>query len=101
MTNKQTAVAFIERINAHDVPGLGELMSADHTFIDAHGNQVSGKEKIIAGWRGDFEWFSDYYIEVTDEFQQDENFALFGFAGGALKTKKVRAGVCPRPGKPS
>ena len=36
MTNKQTILAFIDRINAHNVEGLGELMSDDHTFIDAH-----------------------------------------------------------------
>jgi ketosteroid isomerase-like protein len=88
MTSKQTILAFIDRINAHDVQGLGELMSADHTFIDAHGNQVSGKEKMIAGWRGYFEWFPDYHIEVTDQFQQGDNFALFGFAGGTFKNQE-------------
>ena len=88
MTNKQTTLAFIERINAHDVQGLGELMSDGHTFIDAHGNQVSGKEKMIAGWRGYFEWFPDYYIEVTDAFEQGEELALFGFAGGTFKNKE-------------
>ena len=87
MTNKQTILAFIERINAHDVEGLGLLMSDDHTFIDAHGNQVSGKEKMIAGWRGYFEWFPDYYIEVTDTFEQGESLALFGFAGGSFKSQ--------------
>ena len=35
---KDTVLAFIDRINAHDVEGLAELMSDDHTFIDAHGN---------------------------------------------------------------
>jgi len=48
MTGKQTILAFIDRINAHDVEGLGSLMSDHHTFIDAHGNEVNGKEKMIA-----------------------------------------------------
>ncbi len=48
-TMRETILAFIDRINAHDAEGLGALMSDDHTFIDAHGNQVSGKEKMIAG----------------------------------------------------
>jgi ketosteroid isomerase-like protein len=95
MANKQTILAFIERINAHDVPGLGELMSDDHTFIDAHGNQVSGKERMIAGWRGYFEWFPDYYIEVTDSFEQGENFALFGFAGGTFKNQEGQSWRLP------
>jgi ketosteroid isomerase-like protein len=88
MTNKQTILDFIERINAHDVEGLGLLMSDDHTFIDAHGNQVSGKEKMTAGWRGYFDWFPDYYIEVTDTFEQGESLALFGFAGGSFKSRE-------------
>src|SRR6266700_44952 len=43
--------AFIDRINAHDIGELGELMSDNHTFIDAHGNEVTGKEKMTVGWR--------------------------------------------------
>jgi len=88
MTNKQTILAFIARITAHDIDGLAALMSDDHTFIDAHGNEVSDKEKMIAGWRGYFEWFPDYSIEITDTFERDDTFALFGFAGGSFKGKQ-------------
>src|SRR5882724_738836 len=91
MTNKETMLAFIERINAHDVEGIGALMSDDHTFIDAHGNQVTGREKMIAGWRGYFAWFPDYFIEVTDVFDDGERLALFGFAGGSFKGKQAAA----------
>jgi len=62
-------------------------MSNDHIFIDAHGNQVSGKEKMIAGWRAYFDWLPDYLIEITDVFENDDQFALFGFAGGSYKDK--------------
>jgi len=51
-------------------------------------NQVSGKEKMIAGWRGYFEWFPDYYIEVTEVFEDEDKLALFGFAGGTFKNKE-------------
>ena len=88
MTNTQTILALIDRINAHDVEALSALMSYDHTFIDAHGKQVSGREKMIAGWRGYFEWFPDYYIEVTDVFEDDDRLALFGFAGGRFKNNE-------------
>jgi len=87
MTNRETIQAFIDRINAHEVEGLGELMSENHTFIDAHGNKVTGREKMIAGWRGYFEWFPDYYIEVNLTFEDGEAFAMFGFAGGSFKGK--------------
>ena len=92
---KETVLAFIDRINAHDVEGLGALMSDDHTFIDAHGNQVSGREKMIAGWRGYFEWFPDYFIEVTDVFGDDDKLALFGFAGGSFKGKQSESWRLP------
>ena len=82
MSNQQTVRAFIGRINAHDVEGLSALMSKDHTFIDAHGNQVCGREKMIAGWRGYLEWFPDYNLEVTEVFEESDSLALFGFAGG-------------------
>ena len=119
MSNKRTLLAFIDRINAHDVEGLAELMSDDHTFIDAHGNQVSGREKMIAGWRGYFEWFPDYYIEVNEVFEgrdalgrdeasgvvegreNGETFALFGFAGGSFKAKQSECWRLPAAWKAS
>ena len=85
---KETILAFVGRINAHDIEGLAALMSDDHTFIDAHGNQVSGKVKMIAGWRAYFKWFPDYHIEITDVFESGESAALFGFAGGSYSGKQ-------------
>jgi ketosteroid isomerase-like protein len=98
---KETALAFTDRINAHDVEGLGTLMSDDHVFIDAHGNEVRGKERMITGWRGYFDWFSDYYIEITDIFEEGERLALFGFAGGSFKNKKAESWRLPAAWKAS
>ncbi|HSQ24905.1 MAG TPA: nuclear transport factor 2 family protein [Pyrinomonadaceae bacterium] len=81
----ETIQAFVDSINRHDVASLAKLMSGDHVFIDAHGNETHGKETMTAGWRGYFEWFPDYYIEVADVFDNGENFAMFGFAGGSFK----------------
>jgi len=81
----ETIQAFIDSINAHDVESLGKLMSDDHVFVDAHGNEMRGKETMTAGWRGYFEWFPNYYIEVSDIFENGEAFAMFGFAGGSFK----------------
>ena len=96
----QTIQAFVDRINAHDVEGLGALMTDDHTFIDAHGNEVNGKEKMVPGWHGYFEWFPDYYIEVTDVFagpnsEAGQTLAMFGFAGGSFKGKESEAWRLP------
>jgi ketosteroid isomerase-like protein len=90
MNSRETLEAFIEGINSHDDHTLGELMTNDHTFVDAHGNEVHGKDSMIGGWRGYFEWFPDYRIEVNEIFEGEvtesgQNFALFGFAGGSFK----------------
>jgi ketosteroid isomerase-like protein len=100
-TNKQTILAFIDRINAHDADGLGALMSDDHTFIDAHGNQVSGKDKMTPGWRAYFAWFPDYFIEVTDVFEEGDQLALFGFAGGSFQGKPTESWRLPAAWKAS
>jgi len=95
MTNNETILVFIERINAHDADGLGALMSDDHTFIDAHGNQVRGKDKMVPGWTGYFSWFPDYYIEIADVFEAGDKLALFGFAGGSFQGKETESWRLP------
>ena len=94
-TMNETIQAFVDCINAHDLEALGELMSDGHTFVDAHGNQVAGKDKMVEGWRGYFEWFPDYYIEVTDVIENCETFAMFGFAGGSFKGKESESWRLP------
>jgi ketosteroid isomerase-like protein len=101
MTNKQIILAFIERINAHNVEGLAALMSDDHTFIDAHDNRINGRETMVSGWRGYLEWFPDYSIEITDVFEDGDNFALFGFAGGSFKAKQSEGWRLPAAWKAS
>ena len=85
MTNRELIIAFVAAINARAPDVLAELMSADHTFIDAHGNEVVGREKMRAGWAGYFEWFPDYEIELAQIFEHGEEFGLFGYAGGSFK----------------
>lgn len=101
MTTRETIFAFIDRINAHDADGLGALMNDDHIFIDAHGNQVRGRNKMIPGWRGYFAWFPDYYIEVTDVFEAGDRFALFGFVGGSFQGKPTESWRLPAAWKAS
>jgi ketosteroid isomerase-like protein len=38
------ALAFVERINDHDVDGLVALMTEDHCFVDGLGQVVRGRE---------------------------------------------------------
>jgi len=59
MTNRELILAFVDAINARAPDALARLMSDDHTFIDAHGKEVVGRDKMLTGWRGYFEWFGD------------------------------------------
>ena len=60
---KSTILAFVEKINAHDVEGLADLMSENHLFVDSLGSVQKGREKMREGWRGYFTLFPDYNIQ--------------------------------------
>jgi limonene-1,2-epoxide hydrolase len=79
---KETIIQFIAAINAHNINALAALMTDDHLFVDAHNNQVKGKDKMLAGWQFYFNWFPDYTIEVENILGGPNQFALFGFAQG-------------------
>lgn len=54
------AVRFNECINRRDPDALSELMSHDHSFVDAEGGVISGRQPCLDGWRVFFASFSDY-----------------------------------------
>jgi ketosteroid isomerase-like protein len=95
MTPKEIVLAFVDAVNAHSVERLGELMTDDHTFIEPHGNKVTGREAMLAGWRGYFAWFPDYQIEMSDIFERENTFAMFGFAAGSFKGSADRKWLIP------
>jgi ketosteroid isomerase-like protein len=87
--DKKIVYDFVNAINEHNVDTIYSLMTDDHKFVDAHGNEVSGKDKMKAGWTGYFQWFPDYKIEITDIFSQSDTLAAFGFASGTFKGIKT------------
>ena len=89
MTQRETFEAFVERINAQDPDGLAELMSEDHTFIDALAYRVVGREAMRKGWIGYFSMVPDYWIECETVLSRGSTVAAFGRAGGTY----VRDGV--------
>lgn len=86
---KRIVYYFVEAINKHDIEKIYALMTDDHVFIDAHGNQVEGKDKMKWGWAGYFQLFPDYKIEISDIFENGETIAAFGFAEGTFKGLKT------------
>lgn len=107
---KKIVLNFIEAINRHDVEEIYDLMTDDHKFIDAHGNEVSGRDIMKTGWAGYFDKFPDYLIETNDIFMKPAQEAIqtgkanlkvklfynrndyivaFGFASGTYKGIKT------------
>ena len=76
---------FVEFINKHNIEGMAGLMSDDYTFIDAHNNRISGKDKMTVSWKLYFDWFPDYTIEICDIIQGGNCIAMFGYANGTYK----------------
>jgi ketosteroid isomerase-like protein len=81
----QVVYHFVHAINTKNLERLAELMTDNHVFIDAHGQEVIGKKQMIAGWKGYFEWFPDYKIEITELFENDRTVVAFGYAGGSYR----------------
>lgn len=76
------ALRFANEINRHDVDGLIGLVSDDHLFVDALGQEVHGREKLRAAWKAYFELFPDYHMDVRETFQNGRVVALLGTASG-------------------
>jgi ketosteroid isomerase-like protein len=85
---RDVALAFVHRINHHDVGGLVALMSKDHRFVDGLGQEVKGREQMEKGWSGYFSWFPDYSINVDDVLSDGNMVAMFGTAEGTYAAKE-------------
>ena len=84
MTEVETALAFLERINLRDQDQLAELMTEDHVFIDSLGGEVRGREKMRTGWQGYFAMCPDYWVSRESIFANGKQVAIFGEAGGTI-----------------
>ncbi len=87
--NKQIVEDFIHAINEHDVDKIYSLMEDRFKFVDTYGNEEIGKDHMKKSWVEYFKWFSDYKIEITDTFANDNVFVILGFASGSYKNKKA------------
>ena len=83
---RATARGFVERINAQDVSALERLMTDDHTFIDASGRAITGRETMIAEWREFFRRFPGYRITCETVIDGGDVIAMFGVASGGSRS---------------
>src|SRR3984957_8102267 len=86
------AMAFVTKINEHDVDGLVALMTSDHVFVDALNATFRGADQMRQGWKSYFAMFPDYAIEVIDELDRGNLVAMFGKARGTFAVN----GLLPR-----
>ena len=78
---------FAAAINSHDLEKIAALMSDDHTFIDAHGNEMTGKEMMKGGWGSYFQLFPDYYVEIEGIVTNADLAVAYGYAGAGVGEK--------------
>jgi ketosteroid isomerase-like protein len=83
MTPIEVVMQFIDRINAHDLPGLCALLASDHCFTDSLGEEVRGRSAMCAAWRQYFVMVPDYRIVPTRYFVDASTVAIFGTAEGS------------------
>jgi ketosteroid isomerase-like protein len=91
MTDYEIVQAFVKAINDHDVDKIYDLMPENHVFIDGYGNKHVGINGMKEGWQNYFQMFPDYIIEITDIFEQNSVYGLFGHASATYKNTKDKS----------
>ncbi|MBK6878714.1 MAG: Type 1 glutamine amidotransferase-like domain-containing protein [Ignavibacteria bacterium] len=84
----KTAIAFVEKINEHDIEGLAGLMTDDHKFIDSMDNIVTGKDEMTEAWKGFLSWFPHYEISIVNTLMSGDSVGFFGRARGTFGKKR-------------
>jgi len=86
--SKQVVIDFIDAINKHDIDRMFDLMTEDHIFINSHGKRSEEKKSMKQGWKGYFEFFPDYTIEITEITENDSVIGIFGYASATYMNKQ-------------
>lgn len=82
MSPRETAVAFFDRINAHDVDGIVGLLSDEYQFVNSSGDQFSGRQFMRETWADQFSKHPDFRIRVRNVIADENGVAIFGFSEG-------------------
>jgi ketosteroid isomerase-like protein len=84
VTATETVLEFMECINHRDVEKLAALMTDDHVFVDSLGHTIRGRENMRGGWQGYFAFCPDYWVSHEEIFENGNQVAVFGAAGGTI-----------------
>ena len=87
MSVLKTIKFFTEAINSADIEKLAELMTKNHTFIDADGSEYYGSDKMREGWSNYFSMVPDFKIKIRESFERNNTLILIGTAEGTFIEK--------------
>lgn len=85
MDAREIVESFVNAINSGRAEKVVERMHPDAVFIDSLGNRIEGRKALLDGWRGYYQLFPDYRIEVEGMIVEDQEAMLRGWAGGTLR----------------
>jgi hypothetical protein len=84
MTASDSVLAFVDRINGHDVEGLCALLDEGHVLVEGLGRSVVGRAAGRDVWEGYVATVPDYWIRVDGLLADGAVVGIFGSAGGPL-----------------
>lgn len=82
MTPKEVFEHFVDAVNRHDGQAIANLLTADHRFINAAGNELKGSDTAKAEWLDYFDVFANYQVEISQIFTEGNTVAAFGSVAG-------------------
>lgn len=82
MDMKHTVLAFIDRINDHDVEGIVDLLDDDYHFVNSAGDKFAGHDFMRQTWQSQFNLHPDFRIRVQRIIADEDGVAVFGWSEG-------------------
>jgi uncharacterized protein (TIGR02246 family) len=81
--SKEVTQMFLERINAGDADGLAALMTDDHTFVNAVGAELAGRDVARDAYAEYFRERPDFKILVDAMAVSGDGVAIVGTTQGS------------------
>jgi ketosteroid isomerase-like protein len=79
---KEAVLAFIDRINQHDVEGIIGMLAEDYHFVNSAGDRFAGRPFMRETWQSQFALHPDFNIRVQRIIADDDGVAVFGWSEG-------------------
>jgi limonene-1,2-epoxide hydrolase len=82
MDMKQTVLAFIDRINEHDVEGIVAMLADNYQFVNSAGDHFTGRQFMRDTWQSQFTLHPTFRIRVQRVLADRDGVAVFGWSEG-------------------